>query len=617
MRRNGGTEQHGRSDEPKAPEPVTDPGTIEQQLAVALQFVGSGRIDQAEELFHAVLLRRPAHAGALHGLGLVAYMRRRYAEAIERFRQAIQIDATNPQYHSNLGEALRRSGHPKEALAAFHRSQILMPEFLKAHLGMGNCLRDLGRFEEAIARFRLALAINPNFAEAYHYLGVTLLERDKAAAAISLLRKAVALRPEYVEAQISLANALERQGPSEEALEIYLRILERDPNNTAAHNNAGNILRSLGRIDEAVSHYRQALAVDPDHASAYYNLSHAGKGAGGEELVRMEAMLEDPKLPVERRTNLHFALGKIYDDLGEYEKAFAHSRKGNELDTRGVPFNATAHSAFVERLMAVFSGEFFAARKGFGSESDVPVLVLGMPRSGTTLVEQCLASHPEVYGAGELDLIGRIITSQPQFRGEAGGYPESAVLIDAATACELGEAYVSQLRVLGRESRRVVDKMPGNFLNLGFIALTLPNARIVHCRRHPLDVCLSCYFQHFTSVMPFSRDFASLGHYYRDYVRLMAHWHRILPTKILDVRYEEMVGDQEGVSRRIVEFCGLEWDDACLDFHKTVRPVKTASSWQVRQPVYTTSVDRWRNYEKFIGELEESLGDLIEDYRSK
>ena len=590
--------------------------SAERDIVQAMQHVGSGRLEQAELIFRRVLGQRPADDTALHGLGLVAYLRRHYDEAMDFFTRAIQIESNNPQYHSNLGEALRRAKRPQEALERFERSVVLKPDFLKAHLGVGNTLRDLGRHEEAISRFRLALAIYPNFAEAYHYLGVAFMEQDRLDNAIPLLRKAVALRTGYADAQLSLANALETAGESDEALAIYQEILERDPDNTAVHNNVGNILKNMGRMDDAVSHYRHALELDPDHAPAYYNLSRAQVGASGDDDVkRMETMLEDQGLSDERRVNLHFALGKIFDDLGVHDKAFDHFRKGNGLDRRGEPFIAAQHSAAVDRLMAVFSGEFFANRKGLGSESELPVFILGMPRSGTTLVEQSLASHPKVHGAGELDFIGRIIASMPNALGGFAGYPECATLIEAMTACKLGEDYLSRLRGFGRNAVRITDKMPGNFLNLGFIALMLPNAKIIHCRRQPLDVCLSCYFQHFTNVMPFSRDLADLGHYYRDYHRLMAHWRQVLPVPMLEVPYEEMVADHEGTTRRIVEFAGLEWDDACIEFHTTERPVKTASSWQVRQPIYTTSVERWRKFEAFIGPLKEALGDVLPEDR--
>lgn len=219
------------------------------------------------------------------------------------------------------------------------------------------------------------------------------------------------------------------------------------------------------------------------------------------------------------------------------------------------------------------------------SESELPVLIFGMPRSGTSLVEQILSSHPDVHGAGELDTLGRIVAAMPATMGDHAGYPEVAGMLDAATACKLGEEYVSRLRTHDAKAGRVTDKMPENFLSLGFVALLPPNARLIHCRRQPMDSCLSCYCQHFTSIMPFSRDLTDLGRYYRDYERLMAHWHDVLPLPILDVQYEEVSEDQEGMSRKIVAFCGLEWDDVCLDFYKTKRPVKTASRMQVRRPI--------------------------------
>ncbi len=586
-------------------------------ILAAMRCISEGKLDEARRLCRQVLEKNPLSAPGQHTLGLVAYMARDYATAIEHITRATQIDGENPQYLSNLGEALRRAGRSKDALETFDKALIAMPEFLKAHLGAGNALRDLGRHQEAVAKFRLALAIDPGFAEAYHYLGLALAEQERFEEALPLLRKAVAIRPGYGEAQLTLANTLDRTGHTEEALGTYRQILERDPGNSAVHNNIGNLLKSLGRIEESILHYRQALELDPDHAPAYYNLSRAQVGSAEEELSRMEALLEDRHLAGERRVNLHFALGKILDDLGRYDEAFPHFRTGNELDGRGRPFNAGDHGLAINRLIGVFSRRFITARRGFGSESELPVLIVGMPRSGTSLIEQILASHPRVFGAGELDAIGRIVAALPKALGDLAGYPDCATLLDAAAACRFGEEYVSRLRVVGGDALRVTDKMPGNFLNLGFVALLLPNARIIHCRRQPLDVCLSCYFQHFTSVMPFTWNLSDLGRYYRDYERLMAHWRKVLPLSMLEIDYEELIDNQEETSRRIVDFVGLEWDDACLEFHKTDRPVKTASSWQVRQPIYASSVARWRNYEHFLGPLREALGDVLSESGSE
>jgi len=582
---------------------------LEQDLALIMQHINFNRLKEAEDLCHPLLAAYSLEPQVLHAAGLIKYKRVDYPGAIDLLSKAVQIDKKNPLYFGNLGEAYRRNRQFDKALASFEEAIAIMPEFLMGHLGIANTLRDQGKFKEATARFRLALAINPTFAPAYHYLGLTFADQERLKEAIPLLRKAVALRPGYIEAQLSLANVLERDGQSEEALERYREVLEKLPNHVGIINNIGSILKNMGHIDEAVAHFEKALALDPDHVAAYYNLSRARVGSNDEELARMEKMVTDDRLSPEQQCSMHFSLGKLYDDLGNYEKAFYHFKRGNEMDTRDKPFDPKLHSFAVDRMMATFNREFFAGRRGFGSESTLPVFVLGMPRSGTTLVEQTLASHPQVYGAGELNNIGQIIGALPSLQGRLAGYPECATLIDAVSACQLGEEYVAYLRSVGGKAARVTDKMPGNFINLGFIALLLPHAKIIHCHREPLDTCLSCFFQHFAMVMPFSRDLTFLGNYYRDYKRIMEHWHRVLPMPIFDVRYEDMVADHEGMSRKLIEFIGLEWNDACLNFHKTERTVKTASNWQVRQPVYKSSVARWRHYDPFIGPLREALGD--------
>jgi tetratricopeptide (TPR) repeat protein len=583
--------------------------TMEQNLAVAMHHINLGRIKEAEALCGPLLENHPLEPQVLHAAGLLAYKKMDFKTAIEQMTKAVQIDKGNPLYLGNLGEAYRRDRQFDKAMQVFSRAIEIMPEFLMGHLGIANTLRDQGKHMEATSRFRLALAINPLFAPAYHYLGLTFVDQERIKEAIPLLRKAIALRPGYIEAQLSLANVLERDGQSDEALTRYKELLEKMPKHVGIINNIGNILKNLGQIDEAVVHFEKALALDPDHVSAYYNLSRARVGTESKDLKRMEEMVTDSRLNTEQHCSMHFSLGKVYDDLGKYDKAFYNFKKGNELDTRDKLFDPKLHRLAIDRMMATFNKEFFPGRKGFGSESSLPVFVLGMPRSGTTLVEQTLASHPDVFGAGELSNIGQIIGSLPQRQGKLAGYPECASLVDAISACQLGEEYVSYLRSMGDGAKRVTDKMPGNFINMGFIAMLLPNAKIIHCHREPLDTCLSCYSQHFAMVMPFSRDLSFLGSYYRDYHRIMKHWHDILPQPIMDVYYKDMVSDHEGMSRKIIEFVGLDWDEACLEFHKTKRSVKTASNWQVRQPVYTSSIDRWRNYDQFLAPLREALGD--------
>jgi len=411
---------------------------MEQDLAVVMQHINFGRIKEAEGICKALIEKYPLEPQVLHAAGLLEYKKMNFKEAIEQITKSVQIDKTNPLYFGNLGEAYRRDRQFDKALEAFEQSIALMPEFLRGHLGIANTLRDQKKYKEAIARFRLALAINPTFAPAYHYLGLTFVDQERLKEAIPLIRKAVALRPTYIEAQLSLANALELAGQTGEALTIYHSVLEKMPKHVGIHNNVGNILKNMGKIDEAIVHYEKALEIDPDHVSAYYNLSRARVGSEPEDLERMEKMVSDPRLNNDQQCSMHFTLGKVYDDLGEYEKAFNHFKQGNEKDTRDKPFDPRQHSFAVDRLMATFNPEFFPGRKGFGSESTLPVFILGMPRSGTTLVEQTLASHPQAFGAGELNTVGQIVSSLPNIQGKLAGYPECAGLIDAVTACQLG-----------------------------------------------------------------------------------------------------------------------------------------------------------------------------------
>jgi tetratricopeptide (TPR) repeat protein len=590
--------------------PVTEADGAD--LVAIMQSIGAGQYAEAEKLCESILESRPNDAGVLHAMGLTHYMGRRYTRAIEYMLKAVQFDDTNPQYYLNLGESMRRAQRPDDAIGMFEKALALKPEYQLAHLGVANTLRDQGHRPEAIARYRLALALDPTFAEAFHYLGVMFLEQERHTEAIAYLRKAVSLKPTYLEARLALAGALDKDGQIDEAIEVYSDIIETDQSVTAAHNNLANILKSKGNIEGAIGHYEQALEINPNNVQARYNLSRARKAdADDSEIPVMEEMLQREGLQAPDRVNLHFTLGKIYDGLERYDEAFEHFRQGNELDDRAIPFDPEGHGRHIDRLISIFNPQLFARRQGYGSDSERPIFIVGIPRSGTTLTEQVLASHPMVYGAGELDRVSQLINAASVEISGAAAYPECAFELDAMTACRLGESYISYIRRLSGNSPHVTDKMPGNFIHLGFIAMLLPGAKIIHCRRQPMDSCFSCYTQHFTSPMPFATKLENLGHYYQGYERIMTHWHEVLPLEILDVAYEDMVESHEEKTREILDFCGLEWDEACLQFHLTERTVKTASTWQVRQPLYSSSVSRWRRYEGHLAPLKEALGDAF------
>jgi hypothetical protein len=322
---------------------------------------------------------------------------------------------------------------------------------------------------------------------------------------------------------------------------------------------------------------------------------------------------DDPRLPAEDRCRISFAIARTHDRANRYGEAFEYGRRANdlrrEIDGRaGLVYDPAAFARRIDQLIALFTPEYFARVRGFGTDAETPVFVVGMMRSGTTLVEQILASHPRAFGAGELSDLVRLLAALPARLRTTTEFPACVNLLDESTARVVAGEYVQRLRALGGAADRVVDKMPTNYLWLGFIATFFPNARIIHCRRDPVDTCLSCFFQDFASPHPYTSDLRHMGHYYRQYERLMAHWATVLPVRVFELNYEELTTDQEAVSRRMVEYCGLPWDDRCLRFNENKRVVRTASALQVRRPMYTSSVGRWKRYEPFLGPLLEEMG---------
>lgn len=442
---------------------------------------------------------------------------------------------------------------------------------------------------------------------------LTTLEAHKEA--IPILRKAISLQKGYYEAKFSLANALEQDSQTQEALQIYYDLLKEKPHDSSVHNNCGNILRTLGKIDKAEEHIKQALKHNPEHLSAYYNRSakHFAQEVTPAQLQRLNELILDSNITEEDRANLHFTLARYHHGGKNYQTAFNHYQKGNHIDNRKEPYDGEIQAKVFSIFKSFFTKEFFATHQHFGSPSDTPVFIFGMPRSGTSLVEQIVSSHPQVYGAGELKYISQLIQNLAGKFSNQAGYPACLNLLNPINSCGIAQKYLDQLNELVSGNKehilRVTDKMPGNFTNLGLISLLLPNAKLIHCRRNPMDSCFSCFTQHFTQVIVYTRTLEDLGHYYQLYEDLMTHWHHVLPTKILDVQYENMVENTEEMSRKIIDYVGLEWDDACLNFHQTERKVKTASLEQVRKPIYSSSVGKWRNYEEFLEPLKQALGE--------
>jgi len=569
-----------------------------------------------------------------NNLGNAHLARGRFDEAMACYRLALKISPDDARTHVNLGNVLGHIGRMQESIASSRRAIALDPARCEAHNNLGLALAAVGQAEEAVASYRRALALNANYVDALNNLGNTLLDLGELREAAYVYDRAVRLDPQRARSHRNLGNALFHLRWLDEAAASYRRALAINPGEHAAHLALGMVLRLQGQAAEAEACCRAALALEPNSAEALAFLAdlYADKGQFREAQESSQRAIEiDPdlpnawagiashrkmtdadhawlkgtqalvakRLPLRHTISLYYALGKYFDDTRQYDEAFANYRQANELTKRyGLRYEAAAHTQRVNRIIAGFDAESVHRLQARSHSSDRPVFIVGMPRSGTSLTEQILASHPAVFGAGELTYWGRAFTAFET----AGLTSEAAAdLIPGFTA-----AYLDRLAALSNAALRVVDKMPENFLNAGLIHAAFPRARIIHMRRHPIDTCLSIYFQYLMiNTHAYSNDFTDLAHYYGEYQRLMDHWRATIPAEaLLEIPYEGLIEDQEGWSRRMVEFVGLPWDPQCLDFHKTERVVATNSNWQVRQKIHAASAGRFRNYEKYVEPLQ-------------
>jgi len=599
-----------------------------QVLGLAL--TGQGR-DALQPLEMAAQLL-PNDAGVHNNLGNALGRLGELDEAVASFRRALLLNPDFAEAHNNLGHALLDLGQPGNAAASCCRAIGLRPRYAEAHDNLGCALLELGRFDEAAASHRRALEIEPGFAEAHNNLGLASLELGRVDDALASYRRALDSNPEFAEAHNNLGNALRSVGKLDHAVASYRRALEIKPNFAAAHCNLGIAQRLQGRTAEAQASCRRALEIDPQSTAALMVLADAsadrGQFAEAEDLfnralsiepespeacagiVRLRKMtpsdaawlaraqrIAGQPLPARQEVPLRYAIGKHFDDVKDFEQAFIHFQRANELTKlRRAKHDRLQLTQVVDRIIQTHDPNWLEESRMDAHESARPVFIVGMLRSGTTLAEQILASHPNVFAAGELTYWN---TESAVYQSST---PDSRS--DRTLLRKLADDYLRLLQDLSDDALRVVDKMPTNFAFLGLIHAALPGARIIHMQRNPIDTCLSIYFQDFETAVSYANDLEDLAHYYAEYLRIMKHWRSVLPEDaILDVPYEGLVDDQEAWSRKMLEFIGLPWDPRCLDFHETRRAVITASKWQVRQKITSASVLRWRNYEKFLGPL--------------
>jgi tetratricopeptide (TPR) repeat protein len=496
-------------------------------------------------------------------------------------------------------------------MARYEQALAIRPDSAETHNNLGHALLALNRAGEAIGRYLRAIAVRPGFAEAYNNIGCALQKLERFKEAIAYHERALAIKPDYAEAHTHLGGALHRLDLAEEASAHCRKSIALNPNYADAHYGLAIALEALGRSDEARGAFERAAQLGPRRAQFHLALALSGRfSAGDPRLAPIEALMRDQaSLSDEDRAALHFALGKAFADLEQHEPSFRHFLEGNALKRRQTGYDEAATLRFFERIKAVFTSELMQERRGGGDPSHIPVFVVGMPRSGTTLIEQILASHSKVFGAGELEEFGKAVFSLGQAKGASVTFPEIVPSLSADELRQLGASYLNVVRAAAGPAERIVDKLPLNFTLVGLIHLAFPNARIIYARRDPIDTCVSCFSTLFGGDQPHTYDLGELGRYHRAFEALMQHWRRVLPEGVLlEVQYENVVEDLEGQARRMVRYCGLEWEEACQAFHKTRRSIQTASVAQVRQPIYRSSVGRWRPYKHLLQPLLQALG---------
>jgi tetratricopeptide (TPR) repeat protein len=595
-------------------------------MALLGQALASGRWHDAERIARALLDHRPG-TGELWRALAVAQTRQGH-DGIEAWRSAVQCLPADAASHNNLANAFARVGRVDEAIDHWRRAGAIQPNLVEAHLNLGDALQSQERPDEALAAFRRTLAVDPSRLEALLGVGAVCLTNGRLEEAADAYRQAQAAQPRSAEIFVNLGSAVRGLGRVEEAIDLFRQAIDLNPGLTEAHAALGTAFRLQGLAEEAEACLGEALRLRPDLVSAILAFAEAradqGDFAGAEDQLRRaitissdspEAWAGIPRVrhmtaddvewfdgaqrviakapPPRQRLHLHYALGKYHDDLGQYAEAFANFEQANLLASAcRPPHDRAALSRTVRNIVETYDSRWLASSSGQGDPSPVPVFIVGMLRSGTTLLEQMLAAHPDADGAGELS-----------FWGEAAARRRG----NSATAEPLGalaRAYLDQLQATRGHSLRVVDKMPANLMHLGLIHAALPNARIIHLRRDPIDTCLSIYFQHFEPTLTYANDLGDLADYHRRCDQVMAHWRQILPEgAILEVDYEALVADPRTTLQNILRFVDLPWNDLCLDFHKLRRVVITASKWQSRQKIHTGSVGRWRRYEAFIEPL--------------
>ncbi len=623
-----------------------NPGSVEHLRLLGHALMKQARYADAEETVRLAISLKPDFPHLHEDLGSIFAMQQRFEDAVPCFERAIQLEPRLPLAHKKLGESLAALGRGREADAAFE-------EFFEQDADKGKIAVALdhlgsGREDEAVETLRTALRESPDNIDAMRCLAqIYFRNKERLIDAEALLRRATSIAPDYVAAWMLLGGVLHESGRHRESIDAYRRVTTIEPRNAAGWTGLGNAFSYAGEVERSLEAYERAVSLDPRAPGAQMGFGHVLKTLGDQpgslkayraaiavkpefgevywsmanlkvfrfedaEVAAMEAQLRRVDLSASEEIHFRFALGKAYEDKGDYDRAWHYYDTGNRKQRQQVFHDPVAFEVRHEEIIKAFDREFLERLAGLGFESAAPIFIVGLPRSGSTLVEQILASHSQVEGTQELPTLSRLAASIGRYRRDQKQYPHTVRDLRGRDFRAYGRQYVEESSAFRMTAKPYfTDKLPNNFSHVGLIHLILPNAKIINTRRHPFDNCLGAYKQLFAKGQDFTYDMTELAVYYRKYHETVQHWHRVLPGKVLDVHYEETVTDLDTQVRRILAHCGLPFEEACVRFHETDRPIKTASSEQVRQPIYTRSLGYWRHYEKHLGIWQEELGDIV------
>ena len=620
------------------------PGDANFLCLSARALVKLRRFDEANARIERALSIFPEFERAYELRGELLFAKGELPAAAEAFQQALKLDPKRQRIRVKLGQVFLRLGRVEEARALkgeiikssadnkdiakaaelekeekFAEAEKIYRRILARHPDNVSAMRlwaALGvrqkQYADAEVLLKQAVELAPDFALAWADLWIVQFEQEKSEDAIKSAKRLINLEPRRANGHLLLGSAHMSAGHHQDALESYDNALEITPDHVGAWCGKGNVSRTIGDQDGAISAFRKSIKANPLFAEAYWNLANLKTFRFEDsEVDDMLALVGDERIPNEGQVQLNNALGLEFDGRKEYDRAFEFIDRGNKLRREREFYDRVQNEEMIDMSIEAFTQQFLEDNYGHGDPEPAPIFIVGLPRSGSTLLEQILSSHSKVDGTHELRDLALTIRSNREMSGRGAQYPKSVANIDQDGFKCLGSEYIE--RTLRHRGGRpfFTDKNPNNHVHVGLLHLILPNAKIINARRHPLDSCLGSYKQLFAEGQSFSYDLVELGEHFLQYQRLMDHWHEVLPGKVLDVHYEEVVADLEGQVRRILEYCELDWEESCLRFHETSRSVKTASSEQVRQPIYSSAVNTWRHYEQHLGALIEVLEPLL------